>query len=231
MPSAKTPQQKPVTLMKSPQMGELMKCAKQVCKTDRPEPSVVQDLMEMLQEDYHRFHSPLPPPKGTKNWKGIRSVQLLFSNTVKINVAFRKRAERYVRDKINFMQHVVYRKHMVARKVAVRDAAAKDAARCAAKYAGTDALIKELTRIRRPTINEAVNALHWLESFYGENTPAGVNARCVGEILRWMSLNDETGMSLMYGRLAVEPHRLGPPNMMVARRADRERKALESCGK
>jgi hypothetical protein len=107
-----------------------------------------------------------------------------------------------VHTKINFMQKVVYRKHMVARKAAVRDAAAKDAARCAARCAGTEALITELIQLRRPTINEEVKALHWLESFYDEDTPAGVNARCVGEILRWMSLNDETGMSLVYGRLA-----------------------------
>jgi|HubBroStandDraft_2_1064218.scaffolds.fasta_scaffold85368_2 hypothetical protein len=207
MPSAKTLQQKPITLGERPQMGELLKCAKQVCETDGPEPSVVQVLMELLQEDYYRFHSPLPPPKGGKNWKGMRSVQLLFSRTVKINPAFRKRAERYVRARINFIQNVVYRKHMVARKAAVRDAAAKDAARCAARYAGTDAPVTELIRLRRPTINEAVKALQWLESFYDEGTPAGVNARCVGEILRWMSLNDETGMSLMYGRLAAEPHR------------------------
>jgi hypothetical protein len=212
MPSKKTPQPKPITLGKSPQMGELLKCAKQVCETDGPQQSVVQDLMEMLQQDYYRFHSPLSPPNGGKNWKGRRSVKHLFSKTVKINAAFRKRAERYVREKIKFMQNIVYRKHMVARKAAVRGAAAKDAARCAAKSAGTDALLTELPRLRRPPINEAVKALQWLSSFYDKNTPAGVNARCVGKILRWMSLNGETGMSLVYGRLAAEPHR---PNSRV----------------
>jgi hypothetical protein len=35
----------------------------------KTEPSEVRVLMEMLQEDYQRFHSPLPRPKGVRTGK------------------------------------------------------------------------------------------------------------------------------------------------------------------
>ena len=84
-------------------MGEIFRCAKQVCETDWPHPDIVEKLMEMLQDEYHEFHSPLPPPKGSENWKST-SVRLLYSKTVKIDAAFRKRAQRHVRETINFLE-------------------------------------------------------------------------------------------------------------------------------
>jgi hypothetical protein len=37
------------------------------------------------------------------------------------------------------------------------------------------------------SMDEAVGALQWLESFYAEDSPAGASARCVGGIIRGMS--------------------------------------------
>ena len=97
------PTKKVITYEESPQMGEIFRCAKQVCETEWPQPEMVEKLMEMLQEEYHEFHSPLPPPKGSENWKST-AVRLLYPNTIKIDDAFRKRAERHVRDTIKFLQ-------------------------------------------------------------------------------------------------------------------------------
>lgn len=92
---------KEITFKESPQMAEIFRCFRRVCETDWPHPDLVDKLAQSIIDEYHEFHSPLPPVKGSENWKNTR-VRLLYAKTVKIDFAFRKRAERHVRSLIQW---------------------------------------------------------------------------------------------------------------------------------
>lgn len=97
------PKKKVITFQESPQMAEMFRCFEQVCVTDRLHPDIVDKVMQAITDEYHEFHSPLPPVKGSENWKNTR-VRLLYAKTIKIDAAFRKRAERHVRSLIQWEQ-------------------------------------------------------------------------------------------------------------------------------
>jgi CRISPR/Cas system-associated exonuclease Cas4 (RecB family) len=49
------------------------------------------------------FHSADPLPDGNQHWRKTK-VRFIYPHTVKINAAFRKRAERHVRETLNFFR-------------------------------------------------------------------------------------------------------------------------------
>lgn len=60
-------------------------------------PQVVEAFITRIESEYRDFHSPSAPSKPVEVWKKQRPIQLLYSDSVKVNRAYLKRAERYVR--------------------------------------------------------------------------------------------------------------------------------------
>jgi len=59
--------------------------------------SSVEPFIAKIETEFQNFHSPEALSKGIEKWKAQRSIQLLYSDSVKANQAYWKRAERYVR--------------------------------------------------------------------------------------------------------------------------------------
>jgi hypothetical protein len=55
-----------------------------------------------IRQEYHVFNSGEPLPQGFQNWRNTRSARLLYADTVKVDAAYRKRAERHIREIIRF---------------------------------------------------------------------------------------------------------------------------------
>lgn len=60
-------------------------------------PHLVEAFILQIESEFRNFHSPSAHSKAVELWKTQRSVHLLYSDSVKVNAAFWKRAERYVR--------------------------------------------------------------------------------------------------------------------------------------
>ena len=59
--------------------------------------ALVEAFIAKIESEFRNFHSPLAPSKAVEIWKKDRSIELLYSDSVKVDQAYQKRAERYVR--------------------------------------------------------------------------------------------------------------------------------------
>jgi hypothetical protein len=102
----------------SPQVTVLLEALTKVQDQDKVPPTLAEKIAGNLRQEYHDFHSGEPLPKGSENWRETRSARLLYSDTVKIDAAYRKRAERYVHDAVHFYfmcdQYAAYLKRKAA---------------------------------------------------------------------------------------------------------------------
>jgi hypothetical protein len=80
-------------------------------------------VVEFLWLEDRDFHSPDPLPEDSWGWRKTK-IRLIYAHTVKINSAFHKRAERYVRKTLDYF--LMYEAHaaLVKRKYSVQGAKA-----------------------------------------------------------------------------------------------------------
>ena len=64
-------------------------------------PQLVDAFIVKIESEFRNFHSPSAPSKAAGIWKKDRMIELIYSDSVKVNKAYQKRAERYVRQMIN----------------------------------------------------------------------------------------------------------------------------------
>jgi hypothetical protein len=106
----------------SPQVTALLEALAKVQDQDEVSQALARRIAGNIREEYHDFHSGEPLPQGSQNWRETRSARLLYPDTIKIDAAYRKRAERYVRDAVHFYfmcgQYAAHLKRKAAAKEA-----------------------------------------------------------------------------------------------------------------
>ena len=87
----------------SPQVNVMVDILETMWKQEKFPATLANQVLYTIRCEECDFHSADPLPEGSQNWRKTE-VRFIYPHTVKITVAFRKRAERHVRETLTFFR-------------------------------------------------------------------------------------------------------------------------------
>jgi hypothetical protein len=85
----------------SPQMKVMVDMIETIWEQEKLTATSASSVVELLWLEDRDFHSPDPLPEDNWGWRKTK-IRLIYAHTIKINSAFHKRAERYLRKTLDY---------------------------------------------------------------------------------------------------------------------------------
>jgi hypothetical protein len=99
------------------QMKVMVDIVETIWEEEKLTATSVSGVVEVLWLEDREFHSPDPLPADSWGWRKTK-VRLIYAHTIKIDSAFQKRAERYVRKTLDyFLMYEAYAARMKSKYV------------------------------------------------------------------------------------------------------------------